>query len=395
MTRLRRSLAVSAGIGALPCAYVAPVVFYSCLTEHEHWGQFWTTAATPYGAATAGFGAIIAGSLAYMNGRDQRDSEKAIADRDHRAEVNRDLHARFTTATEQLAHPNSPTTQQAGVYAIAALADDWIANDTPQQAQVCIDVLCTYLRTHHLALTPPGARFDYSKPPHDQAVRNTVVSVIADHLRRTASSSWSTYEFDFTSAFFFDSIFEGVTFAGKRVTFSGATFAGHQASFYESTLASHRVDFTDTTFDADYALFNAATFSGGLITFNDAIFIGTNTFFDRVSIQADWMMFNKTTFAADTTSFQGAVFDGIRTTFSEATFSGDLVSFEDCTFSPLRQVSFDRVSVSDETKLLFNNPRAWGDVAFDWDDRPDNKPGNIYPSPWPPATAPADGEQEN
>ena len=71
---------------------------------------------------------------------------------------------RFTTIATQLADPN-PAVRIAGVYAMEALINDWLGKNTwyswkwspsrrsgRQEAQACINVLCTYLR---LPYTPP------------------------------------------------------------------------------------------------------------------------------------------------------------------------------------------------------------------------------------------------
>src|SRR5689334_7800894 len=53
----------------------------------------------------------------------------------------RTLNERFATAAGQLGGDKPSAVQLAGVYAMAVLADDWKEN-----RQVCVDVLCGYLR---------------------------------------------------------------------------------------------------------------------------------------------------------------------------------------------------------------------------------------------------------
>ncbi|WP_405593916.1 hypothetical protein OG741_37460 [Streptomyces sp. NBC_01410] len=77
-------------------------------------------------------GAVLAGVYAY---RKQRIAESDA----HRADANQ-FADRYTTAAEQLGHDKAAV-RLAGVYALARLADDW-----EEQRQVCIDVLCAYLR---------------------------------------------------------------------------------------------------------------------------------------------------------------------------------------------------------------------------------------------------------
>ncbi|UJH71825.1 hypothetical protein [Ornithinimicrobium sp. INDO-MA30-4] len=79
----------------------------------------------------------------------KKDREKADLDRGNaERERVRGLRDRFTTAAGQLGD-ESAAIRLAGVYAMSALADDWLTQDEPAEAeaQVCVDVLCAYLRT--------------------------------------------------------------------------------------------------------------------------------------------------------------------------------------------------------------------------------------------------------
>lgn len=57
------------------------------------------------------------------------------------------LHERYTRAVEQLAEEKKPAIRLGGVHAIAALGDDWHARGDHRQLQVCVDLLCSYLRS--------------------------------------------------------------------------------------------------------------------------------------------------------------------------------------------------------------------------------------------------------
>ncbi|MDV6284995.1 pentapeptide repeat-containing protein [Rhodococcus jostii] len=56
------------------------------------------------------------------------------------------LHDRFTKAVEQLAN-GDPTIRLGAVYVLGALAFDWLAVREFRQRQVCVDMLCAYLRS--------------------------------------------------------------------------------------------------------------------------------------------------------------------------------------------------------------------------------------------------------
>ncbi|MGW6378159.1 pentapeptide repeat-containing protein [Rhodococcus sp. NPDC055112] len=111
------------------------------------------------------------------------------------------LRNRYTTCAEQLGH-DSPAIRQAGVYALASLADDWHIKGSDAERQVCIDLLCAYLRTDRapsIAPATPGPsptsrrtvagrkpmRLTPNPPPpksdpQEQEVRDAVISVIRD-----------------------------------------------------------------------------------------------------------------------------------------------------------------------------------------------------------------------
>lgn len=64
------------------------------------------------------------------------------------------LRDRYTTAAEQLGHESSAI-RLAGVYAMAALADDWSARNNKAQTQTCIEVLCSMLRSPRYLVRGP------------------------------------------------------------------------------------------------------------------------------------------------------------------------------------------------------------------------------------------------
>ena len=86
-------------------------------------------------------------ALALQGMRHLRRNQQLAGGAGRRAESDR-LSARFAAAAEQLGHERAAI-RLAGVYALGRLADDW-----PDQQQVCIDVLCGYLR---LPTTPSPA----------------------------------------------------------------------------------------------------------------------------------------------------------------------------------------------------------------------------------------------
>ena len=148
---------------------------------------------------------------------EQRDSTLA----EQRA---RTLNERFNTVAGQLGSDKSPAVRLAAVYAMAGLADDW-----QDHRQMCVDVLCAYLR---MPYEPgPGDDAPVEKRLALQAsreVRHTVIRVIAAHLNGTAPVSWCGLNFDFAGAVFDGGDFSGAKFSGGTVNFTGAKFSGRR-----------------------------------------------------------------------------------------------------------------------------------------------------------------------
>jgi uncharacterized protein YjbI with pentapeptide repeats len=194
--------------------------------------------------------------------------------------------SRYTSAAQQLGDPQAAV-RLAGVYAMANLADEW-----PEQRQQCVDVLCAYLRlpwagdpsqlepntttTEHTWPDGTGQRKvtkTYSGRAGEREVRQTLVRVIASHLRPDTAStgsdiSWSALDIDLTNAALPNADFSRARFSRRasfrRATFSGpCTFASAEfsrtASFREAKFA-HNADFRQAHF-ADILDFGGAKFS--------------------------------------------------------------------------------------------------------------------------------------
>ncbi|MFE0458923.1 pentapeptide repeat-containing protein [Kitasatospora sp. NPDC058965] len=236
-------------------------------------------------------GAVLAGLYAYR--------KQLLAEGDaHRADAAQ-LANRYAAAAEQLGHDRAAV-RLAGVYALARLADDWA-----EQRQVCIDVLCAYLRMPY--------RTDPDHPGYregEREVRHTVIRVIRAHLQDPgATTTWCGVGLYFTGAHFDGGDFSGSHFVGGTVDFTGATFGGGT------------VDFTGATFGGDRAGFLSARFDDGVVNFAGARFLAG-------TVDFDWA-----TFDGGRIAFSGAHFDGGRVTFDHATFSDGSVSFADATLA--------------------------------------------------------------
>lgn len=126
------------------------------------------------------------------------------------------LAKRYQDAAEQLGH-DKPTVRLAGVYAMGRLADDW-----PEQRQVCIEVLCAYLAM------PVGSEDDGAVKA-EAAVRRSVIQLVIAHWKSTLGHGhvdWSTYDFDLRGAHLYDFNLIGITSPKGTVLLDGALLYG-------------------------------------------------------------------------------------------------------------------------------------------------------------------------
>ncbi|OZD18323.1 pentapeptide repeat-containing protein [Rhodococcus sp. 06-156-3C] len=151
-----------------------PVEFLAAATGEQLFNAA-RTSATLLGVGGLGGAALIA----Y---RKQDSTEGTLANERTSA-----LHDRYTTAAEQLGNNESPAIRLAGVYALASLADDWFAQKAEGQRQVCIDLLCAYLRANA-----------HTSDDNEANVREAILSTIKDRTRLTAGGGWHLSRLDLT-----------------------------------------------------------------------------------------------------------------------------------------------------------------------------------------------------
>ena len=223
----------------------------------------------------------------------------------------RTLNERFNTVAEQLGSDKPPAVRLAAVYAMAGLADDW-----QDHRQMCVDVLCAYLR---MPYEPgPGDDAPVEKRLAFQAsreVRHTVIRVITAHLNGTAPVSWCGLNFDFAGAVFDGGDFSGAKLSGGTVNFSNAEFSGGTVNFAGAEFSGGTVNFSN------------AEFSGGTVNFAGAEFSGGTVNFSRAEFSSETVDFTGAEFSGGTVSFSDAEFPGGTVGFTGAGFSGGTVDF--------------------------------------------------------------------
>ncbi|KDN20170.1 pentapeptide repeat-containing protein [Amycolatopsis rifamycinica] len=229
-------------------------------------------------SVVAGVGGVVALVVAY---RKQRIGEAAEA-REHVKVLNE----RFATACTQIGH-EKPAVRLAGLYAMAGLADEWA-----EQRQVCIDVLCAYLRIpYEPVLDSPWYHDEESE------VRLSITSVISDHLRPGAPVGWQGHEFNLLRAVLRSADFADIHLTGGRLLLSLARFPGGWTSFdgmhvdggevwFGGAVFSGdaRVTFDNAEFGAGRVQFDGAAFTGGEVSFRGARFTGGEVDLSKVSL---------------------------------------------------------------------------------------------------------------
>ncbi len=245
--------------------------------------------------------------------------------------VTAELRTRYAQTAEQLGSSHLPV-RLAGVYSMAALADDWAELGHEDERQVCIDLLCAYFRS--------------AQPGEDAAVRrelaDATLQVIMERLRTAAPQrkSWGGSRIQLQGAdqlpglrkvslnrggqlLIADAVVEdfvlwrGIELNNARLVVTGlrsrspltivdAHLMGSRAMFSLSVQKSEAenravaIRFRNLTLDSGqlriYAPGSRVTFVG--CTFNEGALI-INTMADRASVGRDSVTFNDCNFAAD------------------------------------------------------------------------------------------------
>jgi uncharacterized protein YjbI with pentapeptide repeats len=273
------------------------------------------TVATFLTVVAAAGGAVLAGAIAYFGTRRQVRVVQHEGQADRNLQEQEALTHRFASASEQLGH-DAAAVRLAGMSALARLADEWKTG-----RQMCIDVLCAYLR---MPYEPQKA------PSGEKEVRLTAARSIAERLR---NRTWEGFDFDLTGALFDGHVsFDEASFSRGRFSFSRAQFSA-DVSFYKAQFSAGGVSFLGAQFSAGQVSFDHAQFSGGNIWFNKSQFSGGGVSFSGAEFSGGDVLFSGAQFSAGQVSFDHAQFSGGKVWFSGAEFSGGNVLFLGAQFS--------------------------------------------------------------
>ena len=294
-----------------------------------------------------------------------RDTETTLTkqgeqlDRTLAEQRTRTLNERFDTVAGQLGSDKPPAVRMAAVYAMAGLADDW-----QDHRQMCVDVLCAYLR---MPYEPgPGDDAPVEKRLAFQAsreVRHTVIRVITAHLNGTAPVSWCGLNFDFAGAVFDGGDFSGAKFSGGTVNFTGAEFSGGTVSFAGAGFSGGTVSFAGARFSGAGVNFFLAKFSGAMVDFAGAKISGGTVGFGYAGFSGGPVNFSGARFSGAAVHFSRSKFTGESPEFTGAGTSGGMVFFHAAEFSG-GTVSFSRAEFSSETVDFTGAGFSGGTVSF-------------------------------
>lgn len=339
------------------------------------------------GAAVAFYSSKLTRDTTHADEEDKLTEQQEARTQSHKREVRRDLQSRFTTSASQLAD-SSATIRLAGVYSLASLADDWADSGEDAERQVCIDLLCAYLRTPPVNVTQsaPGAAINIRPPTADELreaeVRNTIVRTIRQRTlmdpETETNGPWQGCKFDLSRAELPHIGWSNCRFNG-RLDFTNTTFADG-ADFSYAHL--HNVDFTSAEFRGNpntaAAVFKRTRFTRALF-YQAKFFI--NARFPRM-IVAGSCTFTSAEFRGRLTDFSGADYEksGITTHFDSAAFVGQVIFASSWWEAP---VTFRNADFEGTTRLRFDSPRTWTvPPTVDWNEhsgQPDTLRGT-----WPP-----------
>ena len=256
-------------------------------------------------ATVTAAGAVVALVVALRRQSLAERDEKSSAARDARdldIARARQFTERFASAADLFGH-EAPAARLAGVYAIAALADDY-----PARAQECVDVLCGYLR---LPFEPEAdtlasrsedltvkredgstvtTRVTQAQRAFDREVRATIIHVIKAHTQSGADPSWSALNLNLQRAHLVNADlrrctflgrvdFDDVVFSGQRLSLGGVTFAGDWTAFGGATFQCEKAWFDQVTFAGEHVWFDGAVFCGAEVEFEGARFLSPDVRF--------------------------------------------------------------------------------------------------------------------
>ena len=178
---------------------------------------------------------------ALKQAKDQLDEQQRTTQLTHDRETVKELRARYTISAEQLAN-SSAAIRLAGVYALAALSDDWGERGNIDEQQVSIDLLRAYLRTPSQFNSEDqdqvyGRATEKPKPDRGELeVRKTIVLTIHKRSRQLETGdpkSWRARDCSMRGAELSTIALSGADLGGADLT--GADLTGADLTYANLT----------------------------------------------------------------------------------------------------------------------------------------------------------------
>ncbi len=165
-----------AGIGLVALLLVVAVIA-GAIFVHSKWDE---EIKQPQAVLGAGVCAVVAASLAFIAAVLNAVETGANRVQTHSREVERALHERYSDAADQLGDAKATFAKRiGGVYALAAVADDWLEYDPTRtfEAEVAVDLMCSYLRAN---TTYRDWKDELSKRG-EESVREALIVLFREH----------------------------------------------------------------------------------------------------------------------------------------------------------------------------------------------------------------------
>lgn len=181
---------------------------------------------------------LLSAAAAFVASMLNRKSMDRATNLTHEREVSSNQHDRFTKIAEQLSK-SEESIQLAGVFGLSALADEWQANKNFTQRNVCVELLCAFLRAHD---TLKGS----------SAVHASLISVIRTHCQIEAEYKWPASIINLTKADLSHADLSGVDLAGAMLDEAIFTQAKLESANFTNT-SLYKVQFNRAKLeDADF-----------------------------------------------------------------------------------------------------------------------------------------------
>jgi Pentapeptide repeats (9 copies)/Pentapeptide repeats (8 copies) len=210
---------------------------------------------------------------------EQRDRAADAGERD--AEQRR-ITELYTRAVDQLGNDQAPV-RLGGLHALERLAQI-----TPDQRQIIVDVICAYLRMPYRSSdgqppaedAPTEAHARYEQRRQELQVRLTAQRILAAHLRPGAVDTfWPDIDLDLTEAQLRQ--LDLIDCRIRNAQFTGAQFSGD--AWFGGAKFAGNAWFDGAKFSGD-VLFDGAKFAGSA-SFREAEFSGRNVWFSRAEFR--------------------------------------------------------------------------------------------------------------